>query len=120
MIDVDTFGAIREVFKARKEELTRKKMLSESNDDFGNVQQRLAGNATSQQACSAKPRFGLNNCDIQPFVGCQKRCGITAGTTTKDNNWSMHERGLPCKLEIGKCMNWEVSNFRHHPIDHRP
>ena len=43
MIDVDVFGAIREVFKARKEALTQKRELSEGSDDFGNVHIILFG-----------------------------------------------------------------------------
>ena len=43
MIDVDTFGAIREVFKPRKEALTRKRELCEGSDDFGNVHIILFG-----------------------------------------------------------------------------
>ena len=43
MIDVDTFGAIRGVFKARKEVLTRKRELSEGSDDFGNAHIILVG-----------------------------------------------------------------------------
>ena len=43
MIDVDTFGAIREVFKARKEALTQKRQLCGGSDDFGKVHIILFG-----------------------------------------------------------------------------
>ena len=43
MIDVDTFGAIREVFKARRDALMRKTELPEGSDDFGNVHIILFG-----------------------------------------------------------------------------
>ena len=43
MIDVDTFGAIREVLKARKSELAVKKELSEGSDDLGNLHMLLFG-----------------------------------------------------------------------------
>ena len=43
MIDVDTFGAIREVFKARRDAMMRKTELPEGSDDFGNVHIILFG-----------------------------------------------------------------------------
>ena len=44
MIDVDTFGAIREVLKERKRELAAKKEPSRgANDDFGNLHMILFG-----------------------------------------------------------------------------
>ena len=43
MIDVDAFGAIREVFKARKDALMRKTELPEGSDDFGSVHIILFG-----------------------------------------------------------------------------
>ena len=44
MIDVDTFGAIREVLKERKKELAAKRELSRgADDDFGNLHLILFG-----------------------------------------------------------------------------
>ena len=64
-------------------------------DALGHVQEALRGDAASEQADTAQPRFEIDQSDLQAEIGGEKRGRVSTGAGAEDAELGLHgEKGI--------------------------
>jgi hypothetical protein len=61
-------------------------------DNLRDMEKGFRGDTASKEASATEFRFALDDHYLMPFVGREESSSISAGTTTKDNDWNVHLR----------------------------
>ena len=76
------------------------------------MQQGFGRNASAQQTGAAQLGLRLNQCDLEPSIGREKRGGVSTRTATEDNKLRVH--GVCEMVFFGKFAALSRQELDHH------